>query len=190
VRAYFDKNHAVFDKPAQIRARHILSQICRRRRPYWRSSKPAATGPLWRNNSRPIRHPRQGRRTRLLRPRDDGEQFEDAAFGAKVGQIVGPVKSPFGYHIIQVEEKKPPTKASYASVQAQIRTQLTQQQEAQQIPVFLQNLRQTARIDVYDDRYKDAFPPPLPTPGASEVATPAASAAAAASAAPAPAASK
>lgn len=34
------------------------------------------------------------------------KQFEDAAFNAKVGQIVGPVKSRFGYHIIQVRNKK------------------------------------------------------------------------------------
>lgn len=33
---------------------------------------------------------------RMVRP------FEDAAFKAKVGQIVGPVKSQFGYHIIKV----------------------------------------------------------------------------------------
>lgn len=180
VRAYFDKNHAVFDKPAQIRARHILVADLPTAQAVlaklkaggnWAAlAKQFSTDPSSKDKGGELGFFGHGMMVK---------QFEDAAFGAKVGQIVGPVKSPFGYHIIQVEEKKPPTKASYASVQAQIRTQLTQQQEAQQIPVFLQNLRQTARIDVYDDRYKDAFPPPLPTPGASEAATPAASAAAA-----------
>lgn len=32
--------------------------------------------------------------------------FEDAAFAAKVGDIVGPVESQFGYHIIKVEDRK------------------------------------------------------------------------------------
>ncbi|MBN1996354.1 peptidylprolyl isomerase [candidate division KSB1 bacterium] len=32
--------------------------------------------------------------------------FEEAAFGAEIGQIVGPVKSTFGLHIIKVEDKK------------------------------------------------------------------------------------
>jgi parvulin-like peptidyl-prolyl isomerase len=32
--------------------------------------------------------------------------FEDAVFAAKVGQIVGPVESQFGYHIIKVTDKK------------------------------------------------------------------------------------
>ncbi len=32
--------------------------------------------------------------------------FEDAAFGAKVGEIIGPVESQFGYHIIKVFDRK------------------------------------------------------------------------------------
>ncbi len=32
--------------------------------------------------------------------------FEDAAFNAKTGQIVGPVLSPFGYHIIKIDSSK------------------------------------------------------------------------------------
>jgi peptidyl-prolyl cis-trans isomerase C len=33
-------------------------------------------------------------------------QFEEAAFAMKVGEISEPVKSPFGYHVIQVQAKK------------------------------------------------------------------------------------
>jgi peptidyl-prolyl cis-trans isomerase C len=91
-------------------------------------------------------------------------QFQDAAFSAKVGTITAPVKSPFGYHIIQVEKKVPAQKATLASVHDQIKQQLTQQQEAQAIPAFLQQVRSTAKIDVYDDRFKDAFPPAVPAP--------------------------
>ena len=106
-------------------------------------------------------------------------QFQDAAFNAKVGQIVGPVKSPFGYHVIQVTDKKPPQKATLASTHDQIKQQLTQQQLGQQEPLLINQLRTSANIQVFDDRYKDAFPPPVPTP-----------AAAPASGAPAPAATK
>lgn len=37
-------------------------------------------------------------------PDQVGETFRDAAFHAKLGEIVGPVKTEFGYHILQVEE--------------------------------------------------------------------------------------
>ena len=32
-------------------------------------------------------------------------EFDQAAFGAKSGEIVGPVKTPYGYHLIYVEKK-------------------------------------------------------------------------------------
>lgn len=34
------------------------------------------------------------------------KEFEKAAFSAKIGQIIGPIKSSFGLHIIKVEDKK------------------------------------------------------------------------------------
>ncbi len=34
------------------------------------------------------------------------KKFEDAAFGAKKGDIVGPVKTDFGYHLIKVIDMK------------------------------------------------------------------------------------
>jgi foldase protein PrsA len=164
VRAYFNKNHALFDKPAQVRARHILvadlptAKIVLAKLKAGGSwdalAKQYSTDPSSKDKGGELGFFSKGQ---MVAP------FQDAAFAANVGQIIGPVKSPFGYHIIQVEEKKPPTRATFASVQKQIRTQLVQQQEQTQIPAFLQTLRQTARIDVYDDRYKDAFPPPLPT---------------------------
>ena len=32
--------------------------------------------------------------------------FEDAAWGAKKGDVVGPIKTQFGYHLIQVTDMK------------------------------------------------------------------------------------
>jgi peptidyl-prolyl cis-trans isomerase D len=46
--------------------------------------------------------------------------FEDAAFAAKKGDIVGPVKSDFGYHIIRVTDVKPEKIRSLAEVAPEI----------------------------------------------------------------------
>ncbi len=34
------------------------------------------------------------------------DEFEKAAFGAPIGKLVGPVKTEFGWHLIQVTETK------------------------------------------------------------------------------------
>ncbi|RME70224.1 MAG: hypothetical protein D6776_11980, partial [Planctomycetota bacterium] len=41
------------------------------------------------------------RRGQMVKP------FEDAAFGAAIGEIVGPIKTRFGYHLILVTDKEP-----------------------------------------------------------------------------------
>jgi peptidyl-prolyl cis-trans isomerase D len=52
------------------------------------------------------------------------KEFEDAAFSAPTGQLVGPVKSSFGYHLIQVLDKRPGGARSFAEVKEQIRGRL------------------------------------------------------------------
>ena len=193
IKAYFDKNHAQFDKPEQVKARHILvadpntaKQVLAKLKSggSWdQLAKQYSTDPSSKDKGGDLGYFGRGQMV---------PQFQDAAFNAKVGQIVGPVKSPFGYHIIQVTDKKPPQKATLASTHDQIKQQLTQQQLGQQEPLLINQLRQSANIQVFDDRYKDAFPQTQGSPAAaaSGAPAPAPASAAPASAAPAPAATK
>jgi foldase protein PrsA len=177
IQAYFDKNHATLDKPAQVRARHIL--VADEKTANTIEAKLKAGGnfaDLAKQYSTDPSTKDKGGELGFFGVGQMVKPFSDAAFNLPPGSTSAPVKSPFGWHIINVEEKKPATKATLASTRAQIKDTLTQQQQQQQIPVFLQGLRAKANIQVYDDRFKDAFPPPLPTPPAS--AAPAASAAA------------
>lgn len=48
------------------------------------------------------------------------KEFEDAAFDAEIGKVVGPVKTQFGYHLIKVEHKHEAATASYEEVKNQI----------------------------------------------------------------------
>jgi parvulin-like peptidyl-prolyl isomerase len=109
--------------------------------------------------------------------------FDKYAFSAPIGQISPPIKSPFGYHIIQVESRTPGQKATLASATPQITDTLRQQQEAPLIQPFLQGLQQKADIKVNDPQFQGVFTTPPP-------AAPAASAAASAPAAATPAPAK
>ena len=61
--------------------------------------------------------------------KDSVKEFEDAAFTAEIGAIVGPVQTQFGYHLIKVEEKKDAAVADFEEVKNSIRNQLLQQRQ-------------------------------------------------------------
>ena len=54
-------------------------------------------------------------------------EFEEAAFTAQPGEVVGPVKTNFGYHLIEVEERREAGRSSFAESQEQIRGRLLSQ---------------------------------------------------------------
>ena len=59
------------------------------------------------------------------------KEFEEAAFAAEIGQVVGPVATQFGFHLIKVEEKTEATVAAFDEVKEQIRRNLVAQKQNQ-----------------------------------------------------------
>ena len=59
------------------------------------------------------------------------KEFEDAAFTAEIGQVVGPVKTQFGYHLIKVEKKNEEKVSAFEEVAESIRKNLAQQKQNQ-----------------------------------------------------------
>lgn len=57
-------------------------------------------------------------------------EFDQAAFAAEVGQVIGPVKTQFGYHLIKVEEKNEATVMPYDEVKDYIFNTLLQQKQS------------------------------------------------------------
>jgi len=57
--------------------------------------------------------------------------FEDAVFAAKVGDILGPVQSDFGYHVIKVTGVTPSHVQSFDEVKGRIEADLKRQRAAQ-----------------------------------------------------------
>lgn len=72
--------------------------------------------------------------------------FDQAVFGAEAGDLVGPVKTDFGYHIIEVLEK---TEArELEEVSEEIRAELEQGQQAEVFQERLQERSKTADVTV------------------------------------------
>jgi foldase protein PrsA len=175
IKAYFDKNHTMLDKPEQVRARHILVADLKTANEVEAKLKAGAKfEDLAKQYSTDPASKDKGGELGFFGKGQMVQSFQDAAFGGAVGSISAPVKSPFGYHIINVEEKKPAIKATLASAHDQIKETLTQQQQQQQIPLFLNNLRNSAKIEVSDDRFKDIIPSPVPSAPAAAAPAPAA----------------
>lgn len=73
-------------------------------------------------------------------------EFTDAAFGAEDGQVVGPVKTSYGYHIIKVLERKLGKALSFEDAQYRVRNDLLQDVRED----YLGRLRAQAKINVQD----------------------------------------
>ncbi|HUO86972.1 MAG TPA: SurA N-terminal domain-containing protein [Thermoanaerobaculia bacterium] len=58
-------------------------------------------------------------------------EFETAAFGGEVGEIVGPIETPFGLHLLEVTGRRPAGVRPFAEVRSEIAQRLRGEQAAE-----------------------------------------------------------
>lgn len=71
-------------------------------------------------------------------------EFTEAAFGAELNKIVGPVKTAFGYHIIKVVERKLGKTLGFEEVESRVRNAL--QRDLMQ--TYVSTLKKGAKIEI------------------------------------------
>jgi peptidyl-prolyl cis-trans isomerase D len=143
-RKQYDQNLKQYAKPEERQASHILIAV----KPDAKDDEKAAAkkkaedlaaqarraptrfAELARENSQdPGSAPQGGDLGFFARDGSMVKPFEDAVFSGKDGDIIGPVQTDFGWHVIKVTAVKPATTQSFEEVKAQIEQEIKRQQE-------------------------------------------------------------
>ena len=124
-KAFYEENKAQFGKGATVSAKHILTDSEEKCQTILKNIK--AGEKTFEDAAREFSTCPSGAKGGDLGEFGKGQmvkEFEDAAFDAEIGKVVGPVKTQFGYHLIKVEKKNEPKTAEFAEVKGQIYQQL------------------------------------------------------------------
>ena len=131
-KAFYDENKEMFKKPETVKAKHILVEeeakanelmaaIEAGEIEFEAAAKADSTCPS----------SAQGGDLGEFGRGQMVPAFEEAAFAAEVGKVVGPVKTDFGYHLILVENHNEASGMTFDEVREQIKGQLMQQKSTE-----------------------------------------------------------
>lgn len=136
VQAYYEQNKRRWGMPEERRASHILIAFDKDKAAAKQKAEdilakakadPAKFAELAKEYSTDIGSARQGGDLNFFGRGMMVPSFEKAVFDAKKGDIVGPVESDFGWHIIHVTDVHPATVRPLAQVRAEIESEYKKQ---------------------------------------------------------------
>ena len=87
------------------------------------------------------------------------KEFEAAAFAAKPGEVTGPVKTTYGYHVIKVYAKFPAGAISFEEMKSKLLAEQREQAQRDAFEELIAGLRKQATVRVL---YKPEGPPVSP----------------------------
>ena len=168
VRLYYRSHKNAFRVPAQIKVRHILLRVRRdadkkvvqqTRKRALDILKKARSGKNFALlaeafSEDPGSRERGGELGWVVRSELD-RAFARAAFAAKKGQIVGPVRSAYGFHILEVEDRRPARQLPYKAVADRIRKKLMSQLRENKVHEFIKAAMKKAGATINNGRILD-----------------------------------
>ncbi len=165
LKAYYEKHREKFQEPEAVRARHILIEVPQNATPAQEKEALAKAQKI---------------RERILKGEDFAKlakeysadpgtkdrggdlgfftrgqmvkEFEKAAFNLKPGEVSEPVRTPFGYHLIKVEEVRASKQKTFAEVKNKVREELIQAKEEEAINQTIKALSKKYHAKIYENR--------------------------------------
>lgn len=159
VEAFYEENReAQFTTPEQRCARHILFTKDQREKAEdvkQQLEDGADFAELAEENSQDPGSAEQGGDLGCLGRGETVPNFEDALFGAEQGEIVGPVETQFGFHVIEVTDINEESTESLEAVEGEIRDQLSADLQAEEFASWVEEQKQERNV-----KYLPGYEPP------------------------------
>lgn len=143
MKAYYEENKAQYQQGETVRAKHILvdeEEKCKEIFEQIENGTVAFETAAQEHSNCP-----SGSKGGDLGAFGKGQmvkEFEDAAFAAEIGKVVGPVKTQFGYHLIKVEERNESSATPYEEAKGMIQRTMLQKKQNEAYAVKVQELRE------------------------------------------------
>lgn len=161
VQAYYDDNKTQFESPASRDVRHILVKNKARADDLHAQLENGGNfAQLARRFSQDPASAKQGGKFTAQQGATVPE-FDEAAFDLETGELSEPIKTQFGWHIIEATgDIEPKSTQALADVEEQIREQLQEEKRNARINEWIEELRTRFEDEI---AYAPGFePPPLP----------------------------
>ena len=167
IKAYYDANPNKFSTPAERRASHILITVPSDATPAQQEAakakaeaiakqvkaNPSEFAALARKDSQDPGSAEKGGDLGYFTADAMVKPFADAVFGMqKIGDIVGPIKTQFGYHIIELTGIKPGSQQSFDAAKPGIEKQLQQEAAQKQLSADVETF--TNAVYEHPDSFK------------------------------------
>jgi peptidyl-prolyl cis-trans isomerase C len=159
IQKYYEQNkEAQFTTPAQRCVRHILLNKDQKQKAEEIVQQLEDGGDfaqLAKENSEDPGSAAKGGDLGCLGKGETVPEFEQAAFGAEQGEIVGPVQTEFGYHVLQITDAKPEQTRPLEEVESQIRSQLATEKQSEAFSRWIEEQQKERNV-----KYLKGYEPP------------------------------